>query len=73
MADSASIAFGNAENWGSEDDSRAAKGAAVNRSHSSLSSPFRVIPSPSVLNLQTAHELSLRLGFLSRTLICLQR
>jgi len=39
MADTAGIAVSDAEDYGSEDDSRSKKGAVVNRSRSSLSKP----------------------------------
>jgi len=39
--------------WESEVDSCATKGAAVNRNRSSLSLPFRVVPSPSISKFQT--------------------
>jgi len=52
MADTASIAVSDAEDWGSEDDD--AKGAAVNRNRSPLSSQSRVILAPSISKSQTS-------------------
>ena len=54
MVDTASIAVSDVEDCGTEDDIRAAKGAAVHRGCSSLSSPSCAIPSLSVSKLQTS-------------------
>ena len=56
MADTANIAVSDVEDWGSEDDSRAAKGATVTRNHCSLSSPSCVIPSLFIPKSQTSHS-----------------
>ena len=70
MVDTASIAVSDVEDCGTEDDIRAAKGAAVHRGCSSLSSPSCAIPSLSLSKLQTSLSKSYLLSA-TVTLSCL--